>query len=315
MNPHLSMGPGREFDVIRALLAQWGDAAVGVGDDAAVLDVPAGSRLVVSTDTSLEEVHFRRLWLSAEEIAWRAVQAAASDLAAMGATPLGMVIAITIPDAWRSELSALGAGIAEAARATALPIVGGDTTRGAQLALTVTVLGHATQPLSRCGARAGDTLYVTGQLGGPAAALSALRGGSPVAAAHRARFARPEARLHAGEWLAAQGASAAIDISDGLAGDAAHLAAASDVHAVLQLESIPCMEGIAPLVALASGEEYELLIAASRIDVAAFTRATGLSLTAVGHLDAAVHEAGGTVRVLHHGVPVSRPTTFDHFAQ
>lgn len=82
------MGPGREFDAVRALLDQWGAAAVGIGDDCAVLDVPAGSRLVVSTDSTVEDVHFRRAWLTPEEIGWRAATAALSDLAAMGSTPI-----------------------------------------------------------------------------------------------------------------------------------------------------------------------------------------------------------------------------------
>ena len=119
MNRHLSMGPGAEFDAVRALLAQWGAAAEGVGDDGAVLDVPAGSRLVVSTDTTVEDVHFRRHWMTPEEIGWRATQAALSDLAAMGATPLGVLLALTVPTNWRDELTALADGIAAATRSAA----------------------------------------------------------------------------------------------------------------------------------------------------------------------------------------------------
>src|ERR1035437_4590351 len=101
---NLGLGSGAEFDTVRTMLSRWGGLAHGVGDDAALLDVPAGSRLAVSTDTSVENVHFRREWLSAEEIAYRAVAAALSDLAAMGATPLGMVIALTLTEQWRAQI-------------------------------------------------------------------------------------------------------------------------------------------------------------------------------------------------------------------
>ena len=114
---HLAMGPGREFDAIRALIAQWGDAARGLGDDGALLDVAPGARLVVSVDTSMEDVHFKRAWLSPREIGWRATAAAISDLAAMAAEPLGLLVALSLPARWASELPALGAGIEAAARA------------------------------------------------------------------------------------------------------------------------------------------------------------------------------------------------------
>lgn len=320
MSRHVPMGPGAEFDAVRALLAQWGTAAEGVGDDGAVLDVPSGSRLVVSTDTTVEDVHFRRSWLSAEEIGWRATQAALSDLAAMGASPLGVLLALTVPVNWREDLSALANGIAAATRSARAPIVGGDVTAGDRLALAITVLGHAKRPLSRAGARAGDTLYLTGALGGPGAALAAWESGTTPSAAARARFAKPIARIAAGEWLAAHGATAAIDLSDGLAGDVAHLAAASGVHCVLDLDAIPCVAGIDVGAALASGEEYELLIAAPGLDTQAFAAAhDGLSLTAVGRIERATGAPGAmNVTAERAGRPTALPTALprahDHFA-
>jgi len=313
MNRHLPMGPGAEFDAVRALLAQWGAAAEGVGDDGAVLDVPAGSRLVVSTDTTVEDVHFRRHWMTPEEIGWRATQAALSDLAAMGATPLGVLLALTVPTNWRDELSALADGIAAATRSVRAPIVGGDVTAGDRLALAITVLGHATRPLSRAGARPGDTLYVTGTLGGPGAALAAWESGAPPASAARERFVHPMARIAAGEWLASQGATAAIDLSDGLAGDVAHLAHASGVHCVLNLDVIPCVSGVEVGEALASGEEYELLIAAPALDTQAFSAAMGgLPLTAVGRVEHATGAADVTAE--RAGRPTALPRAHDHFA-
>jgi thiamine-monophosphate kinase len=314
MKSHLAMGPGKEFDAVRALLAQWGNAAQGVGDDGAVLDVPAGSRLVVSTDSTVEQIHFRRPWLSPAEIGWRATQAALSDLAAMGAAPLGVLLALTVPRDWRADLPPLADGIAEATRSAAAPIVGGDVTDGDRLALAITVLGHAAHPLSRAGARAGDHLYLTGRLGGPGAALAAWERGEVPTAPHRARFARPLARIAAGQWLAAHGATAAIDLSDGLAGDVAHLAAASGVRCVLDLGAIPCAEGVEVSAALASGEEYELLVSAPPLDAAAFAAAHGgLPLTRIGRVEPA--DGAGDVRAERAGRPAAMPGAHDHFAR
>ena len=311
---HVPLGPGAEFDAVRALLAQWGSAAQGIGDDGALLDVPAGSRLVVSTDTTVEDVHFRRPWMTGEEIGWRATMAALSDLAAMGAEPLGVLLALTLPAGWRASLPALAHGIADATRSVGAPIVGGDVTDGDRLALAITVLGHARTPLARGGARVGDTLYVTGRLGGPGEALAAWERGASPASAHRERFVRPAARIAAGLWCARHGAHAAIDLSDGLAGDVAHLAAASGVRCVLDLGAIPCVDGVAVEAALASGEEYELLVAAPALDAPAFARAhAGLALTAIGRVEAAVG-TDGDVRAERDGRPASLPRAHDHFA-
>src|SRR5687768_2741478 len=106
-----AMGPGGEFDLVREMLARWGDAAVGIGDDAAVLAVPPGERLVVSTDAAVERVHFRRDWMTAAEIGYRAAAAALSDLAAMAARPLGIVVALALPREWIAEVGELAEGI------------------------------------------------------------------------------------------------------------------------------------------------------------------------------------------------------------
>lgn len=309
INHHITMGPGREFDAVRALLERWGPAAVGIGDDGALLDVPPGSRLVVSTDTTVEDVHFREGWLTAREIGWRAAMAALSDLAAMGATPLGALFALTVPARWRDSLGALAEGLGDAAVHSRTPIVGGDVTDGDRLALGITVLGHAVRPLKRAGAKPGDTLYVTGKLGGPGAALGAWEQGATPSAEARARFARPVARITAGEWVARQGAHAAIDLSDGLSGDVAHLAAASGVRCVLDLDRIPTLGDIEPEDALVSGEEYELLIADPGLDLEAFRMETGVELTAIGRV-----EAGAGVGASRGGRPVPLPGAHDHFA-
>jgi len=304
---HLTLGAGVEFDAIRAMLRVWGAQATGIGDDAAVLPVPEGESLVASTDASFEHVHFRREWLTPREIGARAAAAALSDLAAMAATPAGLLLAIGVPPAWRNELDALARGVGEVAAAALCPIVGGNVTRAGELSLTITVLGTSARPLERSGARAGDALFVTGVLGGPGAALDALLRGATPRDVDRARFAAPRPRIAEGRWLAEHGARAAIDISDGLVADAGHLAAASGARVVLDLASLPCVDGIAPESAASSGEEYELLVAFpgdARPDTRAFSERFGAPLTAVGRLvsGSGVSLEGGDERVaLHSG--------------
>src|SRR3954469_26000072 len=188
---NLDLGPGKEFDLVRTLLTEWGNSAQRIGDDAAVLDVPPGERLVVTTDTSVEGVHFKREWLNHFEIGYRATAAALSDLAAMAARPLGIVIALTLPEADRLEARALATGIREGASAVLCPIVGGDLSAGKTLSLTITALGSVKDPLSRAGAKVGQRVYVTGQLGGPAAAVRAWLAEKEPSERDRARFANP----------------------------------------------------------------------------------------------------------------------------
>jgi thiamine-monophosphate kinase len=303
----LSMGPGAEFDLVRDFVARWGARARGIGGDCALLDVPAGERLVVSTDTSVEDVHFRDAWLEPAEIGWRAATGALSDLAAAAARPLGVLVALTLPASWRARAGALADGLAEAVDAVGAPIVGGDTTAGERLSLTVTVLGAAARPLTRGGALPGDALWVTGRFGGPGAAVAAWRAGREPAAADRARFARPSARIAEARWLAEQGARAAVDVSDGLAADLRHLAAASGVRLVLDAERVPRMSGVEVREALASGEEYELAVAAPPgLDADAFARRFGVPLTMIGQVESGASEVVACVDL---------PAGYDHLSR
>jgi len=309
-----ALGPGREFDVIRDLVRRWGTAAHGIGDDAAVLDVPAGTRLVASTDASVENVHFRRAWLTPAEIGYRAATAALSDLAAMAASPLAMLVAMSVPPRWRELVGELGDGLGEAARQFGAPITGGNLTGGSELALTVTVLGYAANALRRDAAQSGDGLFVTGTLGGPGAALTAWEHGESPSSEHRARFARPTARIREAQWLAARGARAVIDVSDGLIADARHLAIASGLAASIELEAVPVVGAVKPRDAVMSGEEYELLVAAPRLDEHAFAREFGVPVTRIGALSSAGTDRPG-VRLRSHGAFVDLPAGHDHFSR
>ena len=309
---HLALGAGDEFDAIRAMLRVWGARATGIGDDAAVLSVPEGERLVVSTDATVEGVHFRRGWLTSREIGARATAAALSDLAAMAARPVGLLLAIGVSPEWRGDLEELAHGVGGLAAELACPIVGGNVTRAAELSLTITVLGATSRPLTRDGARPGDLLYVTGALGGPGAALEAFLRGVAPRETDRERFASPRPRIAEARWLAERGAHAAIDVSDGLVADAGHLAAASGAHLELELGALPCVPGVTPEAAASSGEEYELLVAFSPAlppDAADFRRRFGLGLTAIGR---ATEGAGVSLGEL--GARVDLPRGHDHLS-
>ena len=311
MSADTALGPGKEFDLIRAMLARWGERAHGIGDDTAMLDVPAGERLVVSTDATVENVHFRRDWLTPREVGYRATAAALSDLAAAAALPLGVLVAIAVPPGWLEHIMEVADGIGEAAAECGTHILGGDLSGGSELAITATVLGHAAAPLRRGAAHAGDALYLTGRLGGPLAAMRAWNAGAAPEPVARARFAHPEPRLREARWLAEHGAHAAIDISDGLLGDAAHLAHAGGMRVLLELDGIRTIAGVAPMDAAMSGEEYELLVAAPpHLDVSAFERAFQLPLTPVGRMERGPAEVVATMQ----GKRVAASGGFSHFS-
>ena len=242
---------------------------LSVGDDCAILRLQPGERLATSVDTVVEGVHFPEDSFP-EDIGFRAVSVAVSDLAAMGARPLGMTIALTLPEADEFWLNAFSQGVAQAVSAYELPLIGGDTTRGA-LTITVQVLGALPldQALLRSGAGVGDAVYVSGTLGDAAAALAFLNGQwQPDADAAEyllQRFNRPAARVALGRQLLGT-ASAAIDISDGLLADAGHIAAASgvciriDPHALPLSAALQAQEDSEQRLrwALAGGDDYEL---------------------------------------------------------
>ena len=260
LRPLQAMGPGAEFDLIRRLMARWQDCIADIGDDAALLP-PSVDPRVVSTDATVEGVHFRHGWLTPREIGARAAAAAFSDLAAMGAAAEAILLALVVPPAWEDALPEVADGIADLVRLAGARITGGNLSRGDQFSITSTVIGRAPRPVPRNGARAGDRLVVTGTLGGPGLALAHFLAGASPPAWARSRFASPLPRLAQGQRLAAAGATAMIDLSDGLAADARHVAAASGCHLAIDPARVPCGPGVGPREALASGEEYELLAA------------------------------------------------------
>jgi thiamine-monophosphate kinase len=245
---------------------------VGIGDDAAVI-APGREPLVWTIDAAVENVHFRRAWMSLEDIGWRSLMAAASDLAAMGAVPRGILSALVLPENFGDdELEALARGQAEAARRLKTAVVGGNLSRGSELSITTCVAGEAKKPLLRSGATQGDVIAVSGSVGLSGAGVEALgrgQSGGPLASAIEA-YRRPRARIE--EGLAAGAfAHAAIDLSDGLALDASRLAAESGLGVVLEEARVLAAAGtmlhdaaralsLDPMeLALFGGEDYALL--------------------------------------------------------
>jgi thiamine-monophosphate kinase len=247
---------------------------VGIGDDAAVL-APESASLVWTVDAAVEGVHFRRDWMSLEDIGFRSLMAAASDLAAMGARPRGALSALVLSSDFGDEqLDSLTRGQADAAAALGTAVVGGNLARGSELSITTTVLGFAPRPILRRGAVPDDVIAVAGPLGLAAAGIEALtRGVSGVAIDGAiAAYRRPRARIDEGAAAAAW-AHAAIDVSDGLALDAFRLATESGVGIVLAAQKVRAAGGVElgaaaaelgidPLdLALFGGDDYALLMA------------------------------------------------------
>lgn len=254
---------GSEFDLIGHILAARTvvppGVAVDAGDDCAVVD--AGP-LATSVDLSVEGVHFRRDWLSPAEIGHRAAVAALSDLAAVAADPVGVYLALCVGEAWgATEALELAEGVIGAAESLGAGLLGGDVSRGPVTVLDIVATGRCDEPVLRSGARPGDALWVTGTLGGAAAAVAAWESGRTPEAAARRAFARPVPRVREAHALRAAGARALIDLSDGLAGDAAHVARASGVALVLDAAEIPVHPAATLEDALHGGEDYELLVA------------------------------------------------------
>ena len=292
-----------EFDKIGRLAERFrklGASGVltGIGDDAAVLD-PAGGKLVWTVDAQVENSHFRRRFLSWSDVGWRSFMAAASDVAAMAATPWCALSALGLPDDFDDRaLDELASGQEEAAIVVGAPIVGGNLTRGPVVSVTTTLLGSCVRAIERGGAREGDGLFLCGPLGLASAGFAALERGSsdPDVAPAIAVWRRPTAQIDAGMSLAALGVHAAIDLSDGLTQDLAHLAVASGLRAVLDGGALLAHAGTSLHKATAAlsidafecilygGEDYGLLAASDR-DLPGFSRigtlyaGKGISLT------------------------------------
>ena len=263
----------------------------GIGDDCAVLSPAAGEELALSVDTLVEGVHFPHDY-PPSMLARRALAACVSDLAAAGAEPRAFTLALTLLENGSDWLAAFSHALADDAAHYGMSLVGGDTTRG-PLCLSFQVMGSVPVggALLRSGAKPGDDIYVSGSLGGARAALDYLDSDSPDARQQACleRYHRPQARVALG--VALRGiASAAVDISDGLAADLGHILNASGAGGRLMLGALPIHPAIKDLsaardYALSGGDDYELCFTApaeQRESIAALSVSLGLPLTCVG---------------------------------
>jgi thiamine-monophosphate kinase len=272
--PHPDAGEFAVIERLRRRLPGPPPAETWIGDDAAVV-APPGSALLLTTDMTVAGVHGDLSLMGLDDLGWRAVATAVSDVAAMGGRPLHLLVAVAAPAI--TDLDALCDGMVEAAAAHGCALVGGDLSNAPEVVVTVSVTGSVDDgpgPVLRGGARPGDRLFVTGPLGASAAGLRILRvrptaPASPLTAAHR----RPRARLAEGDRARRAGATAMIDVSDGFGADLGHLADASAIG--FALEEVPVAPGATVEEALGGGEDYELVFAAPDAErvVASFAQA------------------------------------------
>jgi thiamine-monophosphate kinase len=307
--------------------------ALGIGDDAAVFESERGTLNVVTTDSLIEDVHFRRRWTAARDIGHKALATSLSDLAAMGAWPRAALLSLALPaELSLEDFDAIIDGFASLGQVSGATLVGGNITRSpGPLVVDTTAIGAVKRRsiMRRAGGRAGDELYVTGTLGAAAAGLAMLTDAtdrnelSPAASGCLARYERPQPQRRCGVVVGrSRAARACVDLSDGLADGVRQLAAASGTGAIVDAAAIPIDAGATqwaagtsqdPLEwALSGGEDYELLFAVSprkrRALLAAVRRCPGVSITRVGRLTT---EAGVWLETGHERRPLG--SGFSHF--
>ena len=285
------MGEKSLIEQIRHRVRRGAAVITGIGDDCAVLRAPAGHQWLVTTDFTLENVHFRREWHPPEVVGWRCLTRGLSDIAAMGGEPraafLSMALDRGISQKWVSRFLA---GLLEAAEDFRVPLAGGDTAQSAGgIQADIVVVGSVPKgkAVLRSGARPGDGIYVTGELGGSAAAIARMREGKVRAEDYKRHF-HPVARVKVGQRLSRQGlASAMIDVSDGLSTDLEHICEESGVGAEIEAAALPLArvgrprQQVALDVALHGGEDYELLFTSAR---KVPTKIVGVPVTWIGRV-------------------------------
>jgi thiamine-monophosphate kinase len=313
----------RLIDRIKARAATRADVILGIGDDAAILQVPDGQQLVVSTDTLIAGVHFPDD-TDAQDIGWKALAANLSDLAAMGAEPAWVTLALSLPEADADWLDAFLDGFCELADEHRVALVGGDTTRGP---LAITIAAHGLVPaglaLRRDGAGVNDDVWVTGTLGDAAGALQQWRAQGLRSLKLRHRLDRPTPRIAAGIALR-ELASSAIDVSDGLVADLGHILERSGVGAELELGRLPTSRTLAEHFAdedarwrlqLGGGDDYELCFTAAPAHALAIEQALAACDTPATVIGRIVREPGLQLHTPEGQAFEPGSAGFEHFAQ
>ncbi len=321
-----------EFEIINQLKSRCQTSSVvrlGIGDDCAMLQLPLGEVLLTTTDMLIEGVHFRRDWTGMLSLGRKSAAVNLSDLAAMGATPRALFLAIAIPDDLAdADLDLFFDGFLEVCHANGAVLAGGDTCSAkAGLSISVTALGSAPEAAAvrRVGARPGENIYVTGSLGDSALALQRLIEDRAVPAELLRRHLEPSARITIGMALAEAGIpSAMIDVSDGLLADLGHILVASQVNACIEVDRLPLSPVLRATAqddnslsnwALTGGEDYELLFMAKPGMAPAIARLAEqckLPITRIG----TILEGSGEVELKYAGEPYPLPAQrgYKHFS-
>jgi len=287
----MPLGEKKLIEQIRRMVRQSQSVRTGIGDDCAVLRIPSGHDLLVTTDFTIEKVHFRRDWHPPELVGQRCLTRGLSDIAAMGGKPQAAFLSLAVPgDLPQKWVDRFLKGLLELAQEFKLPLAGGDTAEsagGGGIQADIVVVGSVPKgkAVLRSGAKPNERIYVTGELGGSAAALARLAESKPVGAGHFRHF-RPQARISVGQRLRQRGlASAMIDLSDGLSTDLEHICQESHVGAEIEAAAIPRAQlgvGKKPVAldfALHGGDDYELLFT-SAAPVA--SEVAGVRVTRIG---------------------------------
>ncbi|OYY50186.1 MAG: thiamine-phosphate kinase [Methylophilaceae bacterium 17-44-8] len=314
-----------EFDLIAKYFTRpTPKADLGVGDDAALIKLLPGYQLAISTDMSVVGTHFYAD-CPPEYIGWKSLAVNVSDMAAMGATPKWMTLALALPEQNPKWLSAFASGFFACADAFNIDLIGGDTTRG-PLNITVQIMGEVPtgQALLRSNAQVGDEIWVSGLLGGARLGLAHLQQNislpSETSVICLQALHHPQPRVSLGQALLGV-AHSCIDISDGLVGDLGHILKASGVGAEVHLETMPCLPFLKEALhlpdiqqaLLAGGDDYELCFTApiaQNAEIQAISNRLGLPITCIGKINANVG-----LSVMHHGRALPIPWEgFDHFA-
>lgn len=289
---------------------QTSGAILGIGDDAALLELPPGHSIVFCSDLVAENTHFIRTLHPPDSVGYKAVAVNVSDVGAMGGIPMHFVISLAAPGDLAVEwVDAFYGGVERACRDFNATLVGGDTSSAKSIFVDVAMIGRVRTgaAVRRSGARIGDNIYVTGALGASARGLELLKSGNASAAAVK-RHLYPEPRHRVGAAVGGQ-AHAMIDVSDGLSSDLGHIVAESGVSARIYRDRLPMAEGASESDALHGGEEYELIIVAPKLP----GEIEGVPVTCIGEI---VPSAGEQQVVLVEGTNESilRPRGWDHFA-
>jgi thiamine-monophosphate kinase len=305
---------------IRSRATRRKGIAAGIGDDCAILQIPAGHQALVTTDFSLEGIHFRREWHPPEVVGHRCLARGLSDIAAMGGTPVAVFLSLALPQNLRQPwVDRFIKGLLRLADRFNVTLAGGDTAQspGGILA-DIVVIGSISKgkAIRRSGARSGDRIYVTGTLGGAAAALKLLFAGKKLRQADFPQHFHPVPRIEVGQFLLEKGlASALIDLSDGLSTDLGHLCEESGVGAEIQAPAIPCASVGKPAhevdlqLALHGGDDYELLFTGPPGKQVP-PRIAGVDITQIGHVTSQKH----IILMNDQGVGLEfRPQGWEHF--